>query len=482
MKPKEILAKIDQDIREYSSTYDEELLLDIEKEYSELFDLISTYFYLTNNPYHEYFAALEKRPDYTMTEGCLIQIFESGYSILYFHPFILVNLSLENLLFLLLLQMEYVNSPLPLLQGKSEYKNVTKLKDGILKQLFEQNREWNQHLLEKDENQNGSTIEDDKNKDGQGFSSSRNSNSEETKTANEEEESIEETSLENSAQKKDGYFEGEFSKVPDLAKSEGNLASRAFYQAVRMEKKEISIDEQAKSYFSLDSLKDIPQEEQRDVMMRFRQMMSSPQSGRERGDKSGDGSAQITLRKEKKIYWEKILRNVVGGMPYEKRHTHMRLNRRQPLRSDLSGTLSDRKASLVCAVDTSGSMDKNQIGKAMSQILKLKQSLGFDMTLIQCDSTIHDIKKIRSNKDIPAFASGRGGTAFTPVIKYLNEHKEYRNSVLIYFTDGYGEKNIPKPMVKKVLWIIIDDKVHISLKDPYGMVLPVSPDIKYEKQ
>ncbi len=427
MKPREILAKINTDIEEYSSAFNEQLLIEIEREYSELFDLISTYFYLTMNPYHGYFARLEKRPDYSLKEGCLIQIFDTGYSILFYQPFMLSKLSLEDLMTLLLYQMEYVNSPLPLLEGKEEYQNVIKLKEGILKQLYQQNREWNQTLLQKDE---------------------------------------------------DGYFEKAFEEVPDLAKSEGNLTSRAFYQAIRMEKKDISIDEEATSYFSLDSLKDIPEKEQKDVMLLFRQNMNSSQSGKEKGDDPGQGSEKVTLKKEKKIYWEKILRNVVGGMPYGKRHTHMRLNRRQPLRSDLSGTLSDRKASLVCAIDTSYSMDKEQIDKALSQILKLKQSLGFEMTLIQCDSSIHEVKKIRSKKDIPTMAKGRGGTAFSPVIEYLNEHKEYRNSVLIYFTDGYGEKSIPKPFVKKVLWIIVDSSLHISLKEPYGMVLPVTPDMK----
>ena len=73
MKPKEILLKINQDIEEYSNACDEQIILNVEKEYAELFDLISTYFFLTLNPYHKYFSILEKRPDYSLKEGCLIQ-------------------------------------------------------------------------------------------------------------------------------------------------------------------------------------------------------------------------------------------------------------------------------------------------------------------------------------------------------------------------------------------------------------------------
>lgn len=429
MKPKEILADIIKKREEYQKTSDSDVLLKMEKEYAELFDMISTYFYLTNNPYQDYFSKLEKKPNYTLKEGSLIQISETGSSVFYYHPFILCDLALEDLLFLLLFQMEYVNSSLPLLQGKEQYRKVERLKDGILKQLYEENREWNKQLLENDE---------------------------------------------------DGYFEKAFKEVPDLAKSEGNLTSRAFYQALRMEKRDIAMDEKAASYFSLDSLKDIAENDQKNVMLLFMEKLKSSTSGKEKGDKEGKNTSEVRIKKEKKIYWEKILRNVVGGVPYGKRHTHMRLNRRQPLRSDLSGTLSDRKASLVCAIDTSYSMDKEQVSKALSQILKLKMSLGFDMTLIQCDSKIQEVRKIKTKNDIPDIVKGRGGTAFTPVIEYLNDHKEYRNSVLIYFTDGYGERSIPKPYVRKVLWIIVDERLHISLSEPYGMVLPVSPEMKGE--
>ena len=55
MKPKEILADIIKEREEYQKTSDSDVLLKMEKEYAELFDMISTYFYLTNNPYQDYF-------------------------------------------------------------------------------------------------------------------------------------------------------------------------------------------------------------------------------------------------------------------------------------------------------------------------------------------------------------------------------------------------------------------------------------------
>jgi predicted metal-dependent peptidase len=42
---------------------------------------------------------------------------------------------------------------------------------------------------------------------------------------------------------------------------------------------------------------------------------------------------------------------------------------------------------------------------------------------------------------------------------------------LIYFTDGYGENTIPKPRTYRNIWVVFDDARHLSLKEPYGIVL-----------
>ncbi len=418
--PKEVLADIRRKTENFNESSEESIMEDILHDYSILFDLIGTYFYLNSNPYNAYFSALEKTADFSMGEKTRIKIDENGNSTFYFQPLLLSELSLEEIIHLVIFQIEYVHSPLPLLYGKEEYRKMPKLKDGILKQLYEQYRVWNEVMFHgKDKT----------------------------------------------------FFEKDLSEVENLAKGEGNLTSRAFYQAVRMEKKDLSISESIKDAFSLDSLDGIEESNQKKVLTLFLEKSKSLQSGEKRGEESSDESEEVHPRKPKPISWERELRNIIGGIPYGKRHTHMRLNRRQPLRSDLSGTLSDRRAALVVAIDTSFSMDKEMVEKALNQIMKLKTDLRFTMTLIQCDSKIQEVRQIRTGKDLPTLVKGRGGTAFTPVIEYLNSHKEYHGAILVYFTDGYGEHSIPKPLLKKVLWVIIGRQAKISLTQPYGIVL-----------
>ena len=73
--------------------------------------------------------------------------------------------------------------------------------------------------------------------------------------------------------------------------------------------------------------------------------------------------------------------------------------------------------------------------------------------------------------DIQMKVTGRGGTAFSPVIDYINNDKYYRDALLIYFTDGYGEKKIKKPLTYKNLWVILGNEKDLSLKEPYGIVV-----------
>ena len=48
----------------------------------------------------------------------------------------------------------------------------------------------------------------------------------------------------------------------------------------------------------------------------------------------------------------------------------------------------------------------------------------------------------------------------------LIKNKEFSNlKGLIYFTDGFGEREIPKPKTYRNLWVVFDDERHLSLKD-----------------
>ena len=173
------------------------------------------------------------------------------------------------------------------------------------------------------------------------------------------------------------------------------------------------------------------------------------------------------------INWEKVLKKYVGTIVAGKQKTRTRLNRRQPERFDLSGSMDSKIIKIVVAIDTSGSVDDEMIAKILNEIFSILSKRRHDITIIECDAKIQRVYKARNAGDIQTKMKGRGGTYFTPVIEYINERKYYRDALLIYFTDGFGEWEIPRPKTYRNMWVIMQSAENLSLKEPYGVVLPL---------
>ena len=173
------------------------------------------------------------------------------------------------------------------------------------------------------------------------------------------------------------------------------------------------------------------------------------------------------------LSWQQILKKYVGTIAANKRKTRTRLNRRQPLRFDLSGQMDDKILKIIVAIDTSGSVNNKMICQIFNEIFAILAKRKHEITVIECDAKVQRVYQAKTADDIKEKLLGRGGTRFTPVIEYLNERKEFRDALLIYFTDGYGEQTIPKPRTYRNIWAVIGDENHLSLKEPYGIKVTV---------
>jgi len=168
------------------------------------------------------------------------------------------------------------------------------------------------------------------------------------------------------------------------------------------------------------------------------------------------------------ISWQSILKKYVGTISAQKRRTRMRLNRRQPERFDLLGTMSEKILKIIVAIDTSGSMDDAQIAAVFTEIFAILAKRKYEITVIECDAKVQRVYTVTKPGEIGQSVKGRGGTAFTPVIEYVNNDRRFRDALLIYFTDGYGESEIPRPKTYRNLWVVLDNAAHLSLREPYG--------------
>lgn len=185
------------------------------------------------------------------------------------------------------------------------------------------------------------------------------------------------------------------------------------------------------------------------------------------------------LNKPPVLSWQAILKKYVGTITANKRKTRTRLNRRQPDRFDLSGRMDDKVLKIVVAIDTSGSVDDHMIAQIFNEIFAILAKRKHDITVIECDAEVQRVYKAKTPADIKLKVAGRGGTWFSPVIEYVNKDKYFRDALLIYFTDGYGESEIPRPRTYRNMWVVLGNPKHLSLKEPYGAVLGMGSDEDY---
>ena len=174
------------------------------------------------------------------------------------------------------------------------------------------------------------------------------------------------------------------------------------------------------------------------------------------------------------LKWEQILKRYVGTIAAGKRKTKTRLNRRQPNRYDLSGSMSDKVLKIVVCLDTSASVSDQMIAHIINEVFAILAKRKKEITIIECDSEVQRVYVVHTPEELKAKVYGRGGTAFTPAIEYINNNKYYRDALMVYFTDGFGENKIPRPLIYRALWVVFGDKENLSLTNPYGDVVSMN--------
>ncbi|OPJ62437.1 VWA-like domain-containing protein [Clostridium oryzae] len=178
-----------------------------------------------------------------------------------------------------------------------------------------------------------------------------------------------------------------------------------------------------------------------------------------------------TIENRSVINWLEYLKKYLGGNISYKKKTVTRRNRRQLERLDLRGTLSSNKADVIVAMDTSGSMTELEIKNILSEILNMISTFHFTLRVIECDSSIRNVYYIRSKSDIKTMPKNSGSTKFLPVFKYIHDNK-IKDSILIYFTDGFGEDYIPPSLYpKKLIWVLTSADSKLSVKNNKAAVL-----------
>jgi predicted metal-dependent peptidase len=258
--------------------------------------------------------------------------------------------------------------------------------------------------------------------------------------------------------------------------------------------KKNSMDENSKStekdFFRNEIIKEADEADCHDIWNETKNMVNNEQIDELTKKTSsnaykGKAPAQIEklmkeINKRSQIAWQDYLRRAVGSVPSGHKKTITRKYRRQPERLDIRGKLSNHIAKLTIAIDISGSISDSEINEIMVEVFGILKNVTYEITIIECDNEIRRVYKVNDPKNVKRKVETKGGILFSPVFEYIRQHG-MKDNILIFFTDGLGEKELScTPVNYKTIWVLTGKGENLSLNSPYGVIQRLS-DINFEK-
>lgn len=178
--------------------------------------------------------------------------------------------------------------------------------------------------------------------------------------------------------------------------------------------------------------------------------------------------AECVAIEESKIDWRALLREWLQDRirsdwslwPYSKKHIHRGFM--------LPSVGVEAPGHLVFAIDTSGSMSDDDLGKAVSELRAYRETFPCRLTVIQADAAVHSVETFEEldGTEIPKRMPiiGRGGTDFRPVFSWVDEFAP--SAIVVFVTDGFG--TFPKHQAgSHVIWLLVGNHIQLGLL-PFG--------------
>ena len=130
---------------------------------------------------------------------------------------------------------------------------------------------------------------------------------------------------------------------------------------------------------------------------------------------------------------------------------------------------------IVCAIDTSGSIQGQIAEQFLAEVSKLRMSAKCKLYIVQCDAAIQKVEAYESWETPGALSGntkllGRGGTDFRPVFGWVKREVIPADGVpdfIVYLTDGYG--TFPENWaICPTIWVAPDEA---RKEFPFGSVI-----------
>jgi predicted metal-dependent peptidase len=118
--------------------------------------------------------------------------------------------------------------------------------------------------------------------------------------------------------------------------------------------------------------------------------------------------------------------------------------------------LYSQSVKVIVALDTSGSVTRDELQEFLTEIDALKAQVRADITLHACDDKLDQAGPwhyaMWEVMQLPAEISGGGGTDFRPLFDWV-EGEHSSPDLLVYFTDAEGQFPAGEPSFP-VVWLV----------------------------
>lgn len=189
-----------------------------------------------------------------------------------------------------------------------------------------------------------------------------------------------------------------------------------------------------------------------------------------KGDVPAGLAREMAALEHPELPWHRIITQRFSRLETEK--TWRRPSKRW-LPYYFPGTQKNKSLRAVIALDTSGSMSKEDITKAISETWGIATAFRkFKLYIIANDAKVWDVIEVTNgNRELIKRLSprGGGGTDFRPVFNLIKKRFKNQIDCLVFFTDGYGDFPSKKPVSYQVYWVTQSDDV----RWPFGKVIRI---------
>ncbi len=154
-----------------------------------------------------------------------------------------------------------------------------------------------------------------------------------------------------------------------------------------------------------------------------------------------------------KLPWRTLLARYMTQVARDD-YSYMRPSRREG--QMILPSLRSEQADIVVALDTSGSVNAEELNEFVAEIDALKGQLRARVTLHACDTALAEggpwVFEPWEEFRLPRQFRGGGGTDFRPVFEWV-EQQGRAPDLLLYFTDAEGDFPLSEPHYP-VLWLV----------------------------